>query len=319
MSGTTTPPPPELTAVCYLLTMDTGLFCVSLAEPPQPSFANPHFPGVRLSLPPGPESEHRGVTICTFRADGWLDMDRPAALVHVHRGPARILMTIYHEASQPREAAPQLAITQLAQTVPPAARSPAHAPLPAAAPQSISAIVAPPSMQGAVAPPAVLPSFAAAPQTLHASGQSPVQGMETLSAAPLTDAQIVSHIRNRGDVRARLTEWIGLPGSRLWIEGFGISVPNGWAADDIEYQAVVARTGVTSWMSGPEFCGSRGQTMPLLGFGVRLKGAAGRLYDCSYRASFIDGTTAGPVQQGLLCQSVSLAALEAFQITVSRR
>jgi hypothetical protein len=301
----------ELTASCYILTMDTGLFCVSLAEPPKPSFANPHFPGVRLSLPPGPESEHRSVTICTFRADGWLDMDRPAALVHVHNGPGRLLMTIYHEASQPRDASPKLAITQLAQTIPPPPHATAHAPLPFAAPAPAVPLPAAPS-----------PGFASpipAPAPADAIGQPSAPMTDLRPASPLTDALILSHIRNRGDVRTRLTEWVGLPGSRLWVEGFVINLPPGWSPNDVEYQGIVARTGPTPWLSCPDFCGSKGQTMPLLGFGVRLKGEAARLYTCSYRASFVDGTTSGPMPQGQLCQSTSMAALEAFQITLTRR
>ncbi len=67
MSGTAASPT-ELTAICHLLKMDTGLFCISLAEPPQPGRENPYFPGVRLSLPPGPQAVHSGVTIRKFRA-----------------------------------------------------------------------------------------------------------------------------------------------------------------------------------------------------------------------------------------------------------
>lgn len=322
MSGTAAPPP-ELTAICHLLELDTGLFCVSLAEPPQPNFANPHFPGVRLSLPPGPQAEHRHVTISTFRDDGWLDMDRPAALVHVSQGPARVLLTIYHEASQPREAAPRLAITQLAQAVPPPHAAEASPP-PAAAPSPFAPApsYAPPATFAQTTPaPQVVTGYAAPNRATGGvvSGQPVLHSADTAPATPLTEAQIIAHIRNRGDVRARLTDWVGLPGSRLWIEGFGISAPAGWPADEIEYQGVLAKAGATPWMSAAEFCGSRGQTLPLLGIAVRLKGTAARIYDCSYRASFIDGTVAGPVQQGQLCQSVSLAALEAFQISLVRR
>lgn len=335
-TGTT----PELTAICHLLTFETGLFCVSLSEPPPPAYANPHFPGVRLSLPPGPVSEHTGITISTFRPDGWLDLDRPAALVHVARGPARILLTIYHEPGQPREAAPRLAITQLVQggllpTAVPSGQAAQHGALPGAplgaAPGASPTPGASPSepwsgggarAAGAALP---LPMAPTPPQVVTGfGGQQPapnlvLHGADEPPATPLSDAELVAHVRNRGDVRVRMTEWIGLPGSRLWIEGFGLTLPHGWSPEDVEYQGVLAKTGTTPWMSTPQFCGSRGQTLPLLGFALRLRGAAARLYDCTYRASFIDGTTAGPVAQGQLCQSLSLAALEAFQITLLRR
>ncbi|MBN8874592.1 MAG: hypothetical protein J0H67_17275 [Rhodospirillales bacterium] len=318
-------PTSELTATCHLLSFDSGLFCVSLSEPPPPAYANPHFPGVRLSLPPGPMSEHPGVTISTFRPDGWLDLMRPAALVHVADGPAKVLLTIYHEPGQPREAAPRLAITQLVQ---------GHAPVSAAA-SPVSAVgaspaPAPPPWAGgpnlplpmAPTPPQVVTGFTPQPAAAPSPAPPPnvvLHSGEETPATPLSDASLVAHIRNRGDVRVRMTDWIGLPGSRLWIEGFGLGLPPGWSAEDVEYQGVVARTGTTPWTSSPHFCGTRGETLPLLGFALRLRGTAARLYDCTYRASFIDGTTAGPVAQGQVCQSLSLAALEAFQITLLRR
>jgi hypothetical protein len=312
MSGSAAAPP-ELTAICHLLSFDTGLFCISLAEPPPPSFASPHFPGVRLSLPPGPVSEHKGVTISTFREDGWLDMDRPAALVHVLNGPARLLLTIYHEADQPREAAPKLVISQLTQGIPQPVRPPPLAqaqPYPAAAPVF---------MPMTPTPAQVVTGFPTPPQTPSqiVSGQPVVQAQPPLPATPLLEGQIVAHIRNRGDVRTRLDEWVGLPGSRLWVEGFGIVLPGGWSSSDLEYQGVIAKSGATQWIAGPEYCGSRAQTLPLLGFAIRLRGTVARHYGCSYRASFIDGTSAGPVQQGQICQSPSGAAVEAFQLTLS--
>jgi hypothetical protein len=321
----------ELTALCYLMTLDAGLFCVSLSEPPQPGYANPHYPGVRLSLPPGPQDEHRDITISTFRPDGWLDMDRPAALVHIRRGPARVLLTIYHEALLPPEAAPRLAVTRLAQAIPsggtpmgqptasvpfvPMSSSPSRV-----VPGYTAAELPPPSVRPMSAEPPIVPlqpQVAAQPPIgpETADRKPPVPGREV----PLTEAQIVAHIRNRGDVRVRLTQWIGLPGSRLWIEGFGVILPEGWAPDDVEYTGVLANAEAMPWVAAPQFCGSRGQTQPMLGFALRLKGTVARLYDCTYRASFIDGTMAGPVNQGQICQSPSLAALEALQVTMIRR
>jgi hypothetical protein len=52
---------------------------------------------------------------------------------------------------------------------------------------------------------------------------------------------------------------------------------------------------------------------------VRLRGAAVETHDCSYSATFIDGTSAGPVPAGEACESESLAPMESFRIEVVAR
>ncbi len=132
-------------------------------------------------------------------------------------------------------------------------------------------------------------------------------------AAP-TDAEVVAHVQRMGDVGVRIGEWLGTRGSRLWIEGFGIAPREGVSAADIEYQAVLGRDWLSPWVEGGKFCGSRGMALPVLGLTVRLKGAAAAAHDLSYAATFVDGSTIGPVSAGEPCQAESLAALEAFQI-----
>ena len=91
------------------------------------------------------------------------------------------------------------------------------------------------------------------------------------------------------------------------------------AAEDIEYQAVLGRGWLSPWVEGGKFCGSRGMALPLLGIKMRLKGAAARNWECSYEATFTDGSTAGPVGADEACEAESLASLEAFRIELHRR
>lgn len=128
------------------------------------------------------------------------------------------------------------------------------------------------------------------------------------------DADVVAHIQRTGDVGAKLGEWMGTRGSRLWIEGFAISPGDAIAGTDIEYQAVLGRDWLSPWVEGGKFCGSRGMALPLLGLAARLKGAAAATHGLTYSASFVDGATVGPVKAGEPCQAPSLAALEAFKI-----
>jgi hypothetical protein len=83
---------------------------------------------------------------------------------------------------------------------------------------------------------------------------------------------------------------MGEPGSKAWIEGFGLT-PAGIELDDIEYQAVLGRGWLSPWVEGGKFCGSRGMALPLLGIRIRLKGAAADAFDCRYAATFVDAAS----------------------------
>ena len=114
-------------------------------------------------------------------------------------------------------------------------------------------------------------------------------------------------------------EWIGKRGSGAWIEGFGISDKGPITAGDMEYQGVLGRGWLSPWVENGKFCGSRGMALPLLGLRVRLKEPAATTHEVNVEASFVDGGTAGPVSAGEACETESLAALEAFQITLRPR
>jgi len=145
-------------------------------------------------------------------------------------------------------------------------------------------------------------------------------GAPAVAAATVqADSEIVAHIQRTGDVGGRIGEWIGTRGSRSWIEGFSIKPREGLAPEDIEYQGVLGRGWLSPWVDGGKFCGSRGMALPLLGLKVRLKGAAARQWDCSYEATFTDGSNAGPVSADETCEAESLASMEAFRIELRRR
>jgi hypothetical protein len=137
-----------------------------------------------------------------------------------------------------------------------------------------------------------------------------------LSAAA---ADVVIHVQRTGDQASRFNEWAGTRGSRQWIEGFSLTPHEEIKSEEIEYQAVLGRGWLSPWIEGGKFCGSRGMALPLLGLKVRLRGAAAKSHECSYSASFVDGSFVGPVQGGETCEAESLAALEAFQIVMRPR
>ena len=133
------------------------------------------------------------------------------------------------------------------------------------------------------------------------------------SAGPM---EVAAHVYGRGDVGARLGDWVGERGSKRWIEGFGLSPIDGIPASDLEYQAVLGRGWLSPWMEGGQFCGSRGMSLPILGLRVRLRGTSAETHAISLSATFVDGSATGPVGAGEPCEAPSLAALEAFQVVV---
>lgn len=128
---------------------------------------------------------------------------------------------------------------------------------------------------------------------------------------------MVAHIQGLGDVGAHIGQRLGEIGSKRWIEGFAIAPTRDVPPADIEYQAVLGRGWLSPWVEGGEFCGSRGMALPVLGLRVRLRGDAARDFDCSYSASFTDGTQVGPVAAGGSCEAESLAPLESFEVVIT--
>ena len=149
------------------------------------------------------------------------------------------------------------------------------------------------------------------------AGQAGPQAVPAAGTPETVD--ILAHIQSRGDVGAKFGSWMGERGSTNWIEGFAISAPEGIEAADISYQAVLGRGWLSPWVEAGQYCGSRGMALPLLGFRVRLRGAAAENYELRCAATFIDGTAAGPVGNDETCEGAKLAPLEAFEITLTPR
>ncbi|MDB5401454.1 MAG: hypothetical protein QOF70_444 [Acetobacteraceae bacterium] len=202
-----------------------------------------------------------------------------AALVRVTDGSAQILVTIYQHKGM--DAAPRLQVLRLS-----------------GEPNAASA-----------AEPA--PAARNLPMGTDPAGGEP--------SAPVANPEVMAHIQRMGDVSCSLGEWLGHKGSRQWVEGFGMAPLDGMAAEDLEYQAVLGRNWLSPWVEAGKFCGSRGMALPLLGLKVRLKGAAAKALECSYSATFVDGTAVGPVNAGDTCEADSLAAMESFQIVIHPR
>ena len=276
----------ELRVAGHLMRLETGLYCI-VNKPVPHADVQSGLPGVRLSPAPGAASRPDQVEITTFRADGWLSGFGDAALVRVQHGPAQIMVTVYQAPSHP-ETAPNIQVVKLLDSTPPELGAQlAHAMLPEA----------PSGAHVAAVPAPAAPQIEEGPRVMD----------------------MVAHIQGQGDVGALLGDRLGEIGSKRWIEGFAIAPAHDVAPSDIEYQAVLGRGWLSPWVEGGEFCGSRGMALPVLGLKVRLRGDAARDFECTYTASFTDGTQTALVPAGAACESESLAPLESFQIVLRAR
>jgi Clostridial hydrophobic W len=145
------------------------------------------------------------------------------------------------------------------------------------------------------------------------------QGQAVADSVPPGEADIIIHVQRRGDVASRIGDWAGTRGSRQWIEGFSLTPRDGLKPADVEYQAVLGRGWLSPWIEASKFCGSRGMALPLLGLKIRLKGNAAKTHECNYSATFVDGSSVGPIPGGETCEAETLAALEAFQVVIHPR
>jgi Clostridial hydrophobic W len=276
-----TPSVHELKVTAHMMSLEPGVFCIFQS----PSHSAPDasgLPGVRLSPPPGVPPEHCPVDILGFTGDGWLNEFHDALLLRV-RQPTQILVTIYQQAAD-QVHSPNLQVVRVGNSVAADAQQ--------AGPQQAGAAPQGPQPMGAPPQAAPRPPMAAVP----------------LPAKP----DVTAHIQSRGDVGGQFAAWLGEPGSKRWMEGYSVNPPSGLAPEDIEYQSVLGRGWMSPWVSGSEFCGSRGMALPILGLRLRLRGAAEDAWSLSAEASFVDGARSGPVGSGELLESPSLAPLEAF-------
>ncbi len=205
-------------------------------------------------------------------------------MIRVAQGPAQILLTIYQQPGSLHDA-PKLQVMRLTDA-------------------GGEAVMSHPPVRTSAANNADTPGGGTA-------GAEPT--------APPVDPEIAAHLQLRGDVLARIGDWVGDPGSQRWVEGFAIAPREMLASEDIEYQAVLGRGWLSPWAEGGQYCGSRGMALPILGLRIRLRGAAAETHDIALNATFTDGAKVGPVGPGEPCEAASLAPLEAFQVILTAR
>jgi hypothetical protein len=162
------------------------------------------------------------------------------------------------------------------------------------------------------------PAGASAPAK-PALALSELTGRETDRELAPVVLEIGAHIQNTGNVWAWSGEWIGQPNTGRAIEAFMVRSGSEIGENDLEYQAMYDDQSGSPWVPAGSYCGSRGQDKPLKGFRLRLKGPAAAAFDCTYRASFTDGSETGPIPSGEVCATTDGGWLETFHVSIIRR
>ena len=148
-----------------------------------------------------------------------------------------------------------------------------------------------------------------------------VQSAASLTTNEPLPLKIAAHIRARGDMSFEDMPWAGRVAPGLWIESFSIKPLERFEARDIEYKGLTGSGFETPWISDQQMCGTKGMSVPLVGFAVRLKPSPqAAAYDCEYSAYFKSGITIGPLRNGAPCRStVANDPLEGIQVHICRR
>ena len=98
--------------------------------------------------------------------------------------------------------------------------------------------------------------------------------------------EISVHIERVGDRVFAGSTWAGTPGAQRRIEGFSIKPLQEIQPSEIEYKALHPGGIETPWVRGPQFCGTRGRSLPLTGLAVRIVPHVQDQFSVIYQATF---------------------------------
>lgn len=131
---------------------------------------------------------------------------------------------------------------------------------------------------------------------------------------------ILVHMERVGDRVVSGEGWVGTRGQNRRIEGISIKSLGNLRPEDIRYMALYPGGEQTPWVSGAEFCGTRGRGVPLVGFAVALAQRVQDRYDVIYQGAFFGSGVTRPASNGQLCRPpLANDPLEAINVRIVER
>jgi hypothetical protein len=130
-------------------------------------------------------------------------------------------------------------------------------------------------------------------------------------------AEVTVHLEGVGDRVFPGAAWAGKPGEHKRVEGFAIRPLQELRPNEIEYKVLHPGSVETQWIPGPQFCGTRGRSLPIVGFAVRIAPHVQDQFSVVYQAAFFRGGVTEPRSNGAPCiPAIAGDALEGINIRV---
>jgi len=138
----------------------------------------------------------------------------------------------------------------------------------------------------------------------HWSGPEAPPGAATLTSSRSgreIASELLLHVERQGDRQLLARGWVGNPGQRLRVEGFGIRPLEVITPRDIEYMGFGPGGRRTPWVTDGKLCGTRARGLPLTGFAVRLSPPLAERFDVVYEGHFFYSGITKPASNGEPC------------------
>ena len=269
--------------------LDPGLYAVEITTEPAPAEDGASRPPlVWVAQAPSGPGARLDLLTAGGSGDQWLDATDKIVAVRSPAGGTILMATAFGSPDRP-PASPAIVVRPLAE----------------AAPQ-IQVRAAPPVM--AAAPPAP----AAARPVTPAPAPMPV----TRAPAEIR-IEVTAHIERVGDRTFPGSTWVGTPGAQHRVEGFSIRPLQELQPSEIEYKALHPGGIETEWLPGPQFCGTRGQSLPITGFAIRIAPHVQDQFSVIYQAAFFRSGITEARRNGAPClPRLHGDALEAINIRI---
>jgi hypothetical protein len=149
---------------------------------------------------------------------------------------------------------------------------------------------------------------------------SPPISTSTPQAEREIRAEIAVHIERVGDRVFAGSAWAGTPGAQRRIEGFSIKPLQEIQPSEIEYKALHPGGIETPWVRGPQFCGTRGRSLPLTGLAIRIAPHVQDQFSVIYQAAFFRSGITEARSNGTPClPKLPGDALEGINIRIVQR
>jgi len=160
----------------------------------------------------------------------------------------------------------------------------------------------------------------AAPETAARESTPPRRDEPVSGGESEIRIEVSAHIERVGDRTFAGAAWVGTPGEQRRVEGFAICSLQELRPNEIEYKVVHPGGIETPWTPGPQFCGSRGRSLAITGFFIRLASHVQDQFSVVYQGAFVRSGLTDVRSNGAPClPRLAGDILEGVNIRVVRR